>query len=364
MRTTIITFLLVLTGLLSLCSFVIYDAVALAFGITDTIALTILGSAIGLFTLSFIVSVFVTNWYFNALTRIWYTASAVWIGAFFYLFCAAIVYGLLVIFFPALSPIGAYLFAGAILVSTYGIYNARRIVVTQVPVTLPNLPASWMDRKAVWVSDLHLGQLHGPEFARAVVRRIAELSPSIIFLGGDIFDGKGAGDIPLLSEPLAALAAPQGVYFITGNHEEYGFRNEFVTAIRSGGMNVLDDEIKEIDGLQLIGVDYQSTSDAVRFKEILNTLSIDRDKPSILLKHEPKDLAIAEAAGISLQISGHTHQAQMWPLEYFAQRAYKGFAYGLNRLKNMQVYTSSGVGTWGPPLRVGTKSEIVVLTFK
>ena len=96
----------------------------------------------------------------------------------------------------------------------------------------------------------------------------------------------------------------------------------------------------------------------------LSRLAIDPRKPSILLKHEPRDLDVAEAAGISLQISGHTHKAQMWPLVYVAQRSYKGFAYGLKRLGRMQVYTSSGVGSWGPPMRVGTDGEIVVITLQ
>lgn len=83
-----------------------------------------------------------------------------------------------------------------------------------------------------------------------------------------------------------------------------------------------------------------------------------------MLKHEPKDLSVAQEAGISLQISGHTHKAQLWPLEYIAQLSYKGYAYGLKRLENMYVYTSSGVGIWGPPMRVGTTDEIVLFILE
>jgi predicted MPP superfamily phosphohydrolase len=129
-------------------------------------------------------------------------------------------------------------------------------------------------------------------------------------------------------------------------------------------MRVLQDEMVEIDGLQLIGVDYHNASNATRFKDLLSKLAINPIKASILLKHEPKDLNIAQAAGISFQISGHTHDAQMWPLNYIGQFVHSGFAYGFKRFKDMQVYTSSGTGTWGPPMRVGTDSEIVFLTFE
>ena len=116
--------------------------------------------------------------------------------------------------------------------------------------------------------------------------------------------------------------------------------------------------------MPIVWVDYRNSSKSENYKEILKKVAINRNVPSILLKHEPKDWEIAEGAGISLQISGHTHKAQMWPLVYVARMIYKNFTYGLQRFKNMQIYTSSGTGTWGPPMRVGTQSEIVVFTFK
>jgi predicted MPP superfamily phosphohydrolase len=216
----------------------------------------------------------------------------------------------------------------------------------------------------IWISDLHLGQLHGPRFARKVADIVNTLSPDIIFIGGDLFDGTGAPDAGELTLPLRTLAAPLGTYFITGNHEEFGDATpKFLVAVAGAGMHILQDEMTEIDGLQIIGVDYKNAVHRDQFKKILEHLPIDREKPSILLKHEPKDLDVAEATGISLQISGHTHRAQIWPFEYIASLVYKGYVYGLKAHGKMQVYTSSGVGTWGPPVRVGTDSEIVVLSF-
>jgi uncharacterized protein len=251
----------------------------------------------------------------------------------------------------------------ALVASIYGVFHAKDIHVKEIKVSLPDLPAAWIGRKAVWVSDLHLGQLHGPSFARKIVKKVNDLPHDIVFIGGDLFDGTSAPDLDGLIAPFKDLSAPLGVYFITGNHEEFGDSNRFVQAIKSIGMHVLQDKMTEIEGVQLVGVDYHNASDSRRFEKTLSELAIDQNKLSILLKHEPKDLYIAHEAGISLQISGHTHQAQMWPLGYLASLVYKGYAYGLKDFKDMQVYTSSGVGTWGPPMRVGTDAEVVVFTF-
>jgi predicted MPP superfamily phosphohydrolase len=119
-----------------------------------------------------------------------------------------------------------------------------------------------------------------------------------------------------------------------------------------------------INDLQLIGVDDRDSINAIKFQTILSNLKIDKNKPAILLKHQPSQLNIAENAGISLQISGHTHRAQIFPLNIFTNLIFKGYDYGLRRWNKMIVYTSSGVGTWGPPMRVGSDSEIAVFEFR
>ncbi len=264
--------------------------------------------------------------------------------------------------FPSVY-VGKTLFIYALLVSTYGFFHARSIKVKHVEVALPNLPEVWHGRRALWISDLHLGQLHSPPFAKRIVKKVNAMPHHIIFIGGDLFDGTGAPDIDELVAPFKSLSAPLGSYFITGNHEEFGDSSKFIRAVKSCGIKVVQDELVAIDGLQIIGVDYRNASSREGFEAILSGLAIDTSTPSILLKHEPKDLVVAQRAGISLQISGHTHLGQQWPHGYMAQVIYKGYAYGLKNFKSMQVYPSSGVGTWGPPMRVGTDSEIVVFTF-
>ena len=105
-------------------------------------------------------------------------------------------------------------------------------------------------------------------------------------------------------------------------------------------------------------------STAANSLRFCTNVSLDRHRPSILLTHAPDHPAIAEAAGVSLQLSGHTHLGQFIPWSWLARRVYRQFAYGLSRIGKMQVFTSSGAGTWGPPLRLGSNPEIVVLEFQ
>ena len=196
-----------------------------------------------------------------------------------------------------------------------------------------------------------------------IVNKINTLEPDIVFIGGDLFDGISLPPIVNFANPLGDINAPLGTFFVSGNHEHYGNINEFTKKIESLGIRILNNEIHIIDDLQIIGTGYSHFGKKEAFKKTLNNLNIDKNKVSILLKHEPNDLKIAEDAGITFQISGHVHKGQQWPLNYYAKLFYGKFTYGHKEHGKMQVYVSSGVGTWGPSVRVGSKSEIVEFTF-
>lgn len=355
--------LLMILALLGLGDWVVCEAFTLAFDMSAAPSL-ILGAVLALLSAGFIAATVLGNYYYNFFTRGFYLVTATWMGAFLYFFFASVLYGIGVAILPSLVAAGPWLFLLVLCINLYGIVHARMIVITTVRLILPNLPQEWKGRKAVWISDLHLGQIHGSGFARRVVEQVEALAPDIVFVGGDLYDGTGAPDIPELTAPLAQLTARLGVYFVTGNHEEYGDQERFLSAVRGAGMRVLQDEMIVIDGLQLIGVDYKHASDPAQFKTILEKCGINPAMPSILLKHVPSHLDVAQAAGVSLQVSGHTHKGQQWPLVYVAKMSYKGFAYGLKKFKTMQVYISSGAGTWGPPVRVATHGEIVLFIFE
>jgi predicted MPP superfamily phosphohydrolase len=251
----------------------------------------------------------------------------------------------------------------ALAASLYGVINAGTIRTTRISVQLPGLSSQWKGRTAVWVSDTHLGQVRNHGFARKIAAMVQRLRPDIVFIGGDLYDGE-AVDVDKVIEPLSRISVPLGTYFITGNHEEFYDNTIYLRAVRRAGMRVLSNEKVELDGVQIIGVDYRDARREGDFKKILEKMNIDRKKPSILLRHVPTHLHVAKEQGISLQLSGHTHQGQVFLFRLITSRVYQGYDYGLKRFGDLQVYTSSGAGTWGPPMRLDTKPEIVVIEFK
>jgi uncharacterized protein len=178
-----------------------------------------------------------------------------------------------------------------------------------------------------------------------------------------LYDGT-AIDAVEAAQPLAELAAPHGVYFVAGNHEQFGDDSRYLGAVAGAGVRVLNNEKVEADGLQIVGVPYRSAVREGNLESTLKTVKLDRERASILLVHAPDHPAVAEAAGFSLQLSGHTHLGQFIPLSWFARKIYRQFVYGLSRIGKMQVFTSSGVGTWGPPLRLGSNPEIEMLQLE
>jgi predicted MPP superfamily phosphohydrolase len=226
-----------------------------------------------------------------------------------------------------------------------------------------NLPAAWHGRRAALISDLHLGHVRNGSFLRRMVAKIRREKPDAVFIAGDLYDGT-AIDARRAAEPFSDLVPPRGVYFIAGNHEQFGDDSKYLDAIAAAGVRVLSNEKVEVDGLQIIGVPYRSATQAGHLKSVLQGVGIDRDRASVLLIHAPDHPGVAEAAGISLQLSGHTHLGQFVPWSWMARRIYRQFVYGLSRVGRMQVFTSSGAGTWGPPLRLGSNPEIVILEFE
>ncbi|HXW18028.1 MAG TPA: metallophosphoesterase, partial [Candidatus Acidoferrales bacterium] len=168
----------------------------------------------------------------------------------------------------------------------------------------------------------------------------------------------------LLAAPWKLLSPKFGSYFVTGNHEEFSDPSKYLDAINRSGIRVLHNEKINVDGLQIVGVPYRDSTDARHFHSVLERTELDRSRASILLSHVPHALPIAEEHGISLQLSGHTHGGQIFPFTWFTNRIFGAFTYGLHRFGKLMVYTSSGAGTWGPPMRVGTQPEIVLIHFE
>jgi predicted MPP superfamily phosphohydrolase len=324
--------------------------------------------AFALLSVSFIAMSLLGYRYSNSFVRVFYTLAAAWLVILDFFVLAACAtwlgYGVDRLVGLPVEParIALALFAAALAAGTYGIVNAAILRIRRVTVALPNLPQQWRGRVAAVVSDTHLGHVRGSGFARRVSALVNSLKPDIVFIVGDLFDGTSA-DPDELAAPLKDLSAPFGAYFVTGNHEEFGDPARFVNAVSKTGVQVLDNEKRFVDGLQIVGVNYRSSTHAGHFESVLAQIEIDAERASILLLHAPNNLPVSEKAGISLQFSGHTHRGQLFPFTWITARVYGPFVYGLNRLGRLTVYTSSGAGTWGPPGRLGTNPEVVLVKF-
>jgi uncharacterized protein len=320
-------------------------------------------------SMSFVTASLLAFRYHNALVRWFYKASAVWLGAAsFFLFASlgcwlVLGAGQLAGFDLDKRLLAKILFGAAAAISAFGVVNALATRVRRIKIKLPNLPESWRGRTAALISDLHLGHVWNSGFIRRMVRTIAKLNPAIVWISGDLYDGT-AVDAESVAAPLQGLNAPLGTFFVEGNHEEFRDPAKYLKAIRAAGVRVLDNEKTEVDGLQILGVPYRHATHAGHFKSVLEKIGVDRDRASVLLTHAPDQVGVAEAAGIGLQVSGHTHLGQFVPWTWLARRIYRDLVYGLNRVGKMLVYTSSGAGTWGPPLRVGSSPEIVLIEFE
>lgn len=362
-------FISIIQSILFLGHWFFYRTLVCFFGVTHSGKLLILRSVLGLLSISLVLTSFFAFRYSNIIVRCLYTVAASWVGILYLLILASLLcwvfYGLGRLFHVALDRtiLVEILIAMALFGSLYGFINSGLVRVARINVRLLNLPDQWKGKTAVWVSDAHLGHVRNLGFARRIAAMVMELHPDILFIGGDLYDGT-AVDLDRVIEPFSQISPPYGTYFITGNHEEFSDNTPYLGAVRRAGMKVLQNEMVNVKGLQIIGVDYRDTRSEGRFKMILEKMRIDRRKPSILLKHTPFGLPVARDQGISLQISGHTHRGQVFLFRFITSRVYKGFDYGLKHLDGLLVYTSSGAGTWGPPLRVDTIPEIVAMTFE
>ena len=251
------------------------------------------------------------------------------------------------------------------LVSGISIVNAQRFpLVREIDVPIRDLPADLAGFSIVHLSDLHLGDLTSVARLRWIVSRVNSLKPDLICVTGDVLDGdicRGEDYCQLLLE----LKARHGVVAVTGNHEFYAGLGLFEEMARKSNWRILRNQAWSIDGkLDIIGLD-DDAGKSFKFPgpDLPGALrSTDPAVPKILLYHRPEGFAKAVKMGIDLQLSGHTHAGQIPPLDLLVWLIYK-YPAGFYRLGASHIYTSAGTGTWGPPMRFLSRSEIVHLTL-
>ena len=248
---------------------------------------------------------------------------------------------------------------GAALTVIYGLANvARGPIVRRVRIPLAKLPPGADGYTIVQLTDIHIGPILGDRFAQDLVAKVNALAPDLIVITGDIVDGR-LEELRQHIEPLRELKARDGVYAVTGNHEYYWNPTAWLEHLRSLGLRILRNEHVTIgDAFELAGVD-----DSTATEDVPRALAgHDPALPVVLLAHHPSTIARAVTAGVDLQLSGHTHGGQLLPLGWLS-RLFEPRVSGLGRFGRTWLYVSQGTGFWGPPMRVGTSSEIALLTL-
>ena len=244
--------------------------------------------------------------------------------------------------------------------------EAHNLGVTRLDIPLRGLPAEMDGFTVVQLSDLHYGMLTENGKLSRIMERVNELKPDLIVITGDLVD-EGVSHMEEMAQPLKLLKSRHGVLAITGNHEYYAGVNRAVEIMKSAGIEVLRNEMKVLpSGLQFLGVDDPTGSrrreePAADLEKQLSRL--DREKASILLYHQPIHFEKAASFGVGLQLSGHTHGGQLYPIIYISRMIYPRTP-GLHQIGESKMYVSRGAGTWGPPMRLGSPPEIVEITLR
>ncbi len=252
----------------------------------------------------------------------------------------------------------------AVILAAWGMFRALGGPrVRHLDVRVPGWPSALDGYRLVHISDLHLGPMLGEGFARRLARQINGLEPDLVAVTGDLVDGEASRYRDRVA-PLAQLRTRDGVFFVTGNHDHYSGAAAWTEVVTALGWRALRNRRVEVrDAFQLAGVDDRQSAMLDGTGEDLTGVLEGRaaGRPLILLAHQPLVFPAAAAAGVDLQLSGHTHGGQIIPFQLMVRLVYSRFVSGLYRRGDAQLHVSPGTGFWGPPIRVGAPAEITVL---
>ncbi|MGK9476920.1 metallophosphoesterase [Melioribacter sp. OK-6-Me] len=330
------------------------------------------------FVLSYIIGRVIENYWISYLSDFLVWIGSFWIAIMFYTFLSLLIIDLIrlinwaVPFLPGVlskNPIKTKQYV-AMIVSIFvvimvvgGFITTRMIQIRKYNLIINKKAGDLKSLNIVMVSDLHLGTINGSKFAYKIVDKINKLKPDIILFAGDIIDE----DIePVLRDnvgnALLELRAKYGVYGITGNHEYIGGVNKAVDYLNNHNIKIIRDGHVLIDnsfyvvGREDRAINRFSEYNRKSLQEIM--ADIDKSMPVIMMDHQPFNLEEAQNNGVDLQLSGHTHNGQLWPLNYIVKKIYE-LPWGYKTKGSTHYYVSCGVGGWGPPVRTGSLPEII-----
>ncbi|MBM6400327.1 metallophosphoesterase [Phycicoccus sonneratiae] len=261
------------------------------------------------------------------------------------------------------APLVALLAVGT---TGYGAWEASHPSVTRFEVSSPELPAAFDGARVALVTDIHAGAVRSAAFTRGVVDLVNAQRPDLVVIAGDLEDGTAARYGPELA-PLRDLRAPLGVFATTGNHEMFRDTANWVRAFEDLGITVLKNESVPLgrggETITLAGV-HDISGDGVFAPDPDAALAgVDPAGFTLYAAHQPRQARDVEGRGVDLQLSGHTHGGQMWPLRYLVPLQ-QPVVDGLHDVGDVPVLTSRGIGAWGPAIRVAAPPELPVVTLR
>lgn len=253
-----------------------------------------------------------------------------------------------------------------IFIAFVGYKNRSQIKIKELPISLnSNLGKEY---KIVFFSDLHISVVNNHKFLESIVEKINKFEPDLILIGGDLVDEKPDRlEKHRLCKPLMKLKSKFGIFAITGNHEYINGRDLIVNYLKKFNINFISDSFVVVDNsFYIIGREDRAKETFERkkrkpLKEIVANLN--GEIPKILLDHQPINLNEAVENEIDLQLSGHTHHGQIAPLNAITKLVYE-VSWGFKQKGRTHIYVSSGIGTWGPPIKIGNDAELVLIKLK
>jgi len=260
--------------------------------------------------------------------------------------------------------------AGTTSLLTYGYFNAMNPKITKLEININKQVDGMKKLHLVFASDIHLGHVIGKKSIENIIAKINSLDPDIVLFPGDVVDEELYPVVnKKLGDAFTKLNPTYGVFAVTGNHEYIGGVENAVAYLGQHGIKVLRDEVLNINdqfyvaGREDISINSFTGGKRKSLKELVN--EVDKNLPIILMDHQPINLSEAFENELDLQVSGHTHHGQMWPLNYITEKVFK-LSWGYKQIEESHFYVSSGAGTWGPRVRIGNHPEIVsiILHFK
>jgi uncharacterized protein len=243
-----------------------------------------------------------------------------------------------------------------------GVINFNTIRASRYAITVPKGNSQLQSLRVAFVADIHIQQNSNLRFVEQFVRKVNALKPDIMLYGGDIVEGRDENRIS--EDILAALRKVQskyGAFGVPGNHESYGSRGNG-TFYEKADITLLRDTMLNIDkSFYLAGRNDERDRQRKSANEILQNIST--ELPVILLDHRPTRLQEVSQTPVNVQFSGHTHNGQLFPINFYINSLYE-LSWGYRKIKNTHFFVTSGLRLWGPPVRTVGKSEIMLVEIK